>query len=664
MIRILQQDNRWTKAIFALVIGAAVVTMVITLVPGIFDQNGANTDVYATVHGTGYFGRIFGHTTDIKTMEVQQVAQRMLTQQRLPDFVLPYMVSRAAQALVQRAILVREAEKLGLTVSDADLRHELEHGAFAEALFPGGNFIGDDAYANFVQNNFNLSKGDFEKQVKIEMEINRLQSLVTGSATISSKEVAEAYRLQATKVKFDYAVLSADDLRKTLNPSDAELQAFFKSNASRYANAVPETRKIDYIAFDANSLPGGKPQVTDAEIQSYYTQHQTDYQVKEQVRVRHILIQVPPGADAATDAAAKKKAEDILAQIKAGGNFAELAKKNSDDPGSKDAGGELGFLEHGRTVPEFDKAAFSLQPGQTSGVIKTQFGYHILQVEEKQTAHLKPLAEVKDQIEPLLLQQKVGQTEQNFAQQLAGEAQKQGLEKAAEAHHLQVVTTDYLPQGAIVAGLPDGSALLAKAFSTAKGAAPAFASTGEGFAVFQVLDVRAAHAPDFAEYKSHVLDDYREQQAPQLLAKKLNAMADRAHVLNDLKKAAAEFGAAYKTSDLVGKTAQVPDLGAMSGPGALAFDLAKGQISKGINTGTNGIVLSVVDKQEPTADDVAKNLDTTRDQLMASRREELFAVFVSTLADKYQKGGSVRVNKKALSALSGPVAPPSGGAGN
>jgi peptidyl-prolyl cis-trans isomerase D len=104
-------------------------------------------------------------------------------------------------------------------------------------------------------------------------------------------------------------------------------------------------------------------------------------------------------------------------------------------------------------------------------------------------------------------------------------------------------------------------------------------STGDGYAVFQVVDVKAAHAPEFAEYKSHMLDDYREQKVPQLLRRETTKLADRAKELNDLKKAAAEMNIPLKSSDLVGQDGQVPDLGAMSGPGAVAFTLAKGAIS-------------------------------------------------------------------------------------
>ncbi len=646
MIRILQQDNRLTKIVFAVIIGFAVITMVITLVPGIFDNTGsAGSDVYATVRDPNTLGRLTSEAVPVKQTEVTQLAQRQLTQQRLPPFLLPYMEQRAGQILVQRAILRREADRLNLQVSDEDLRRELSSGAFAQYIFPNGQYIGDEKYMDFVQNAFGTTRSEFESQVKQDMELTRLQALITGGVTVSDAAVRAAVLTSGTKVKFDYAVISGDELRKTINPTDAELQTFFKANGTRYATAVPETRKISYISFDANNLPGGKPQVTDADLQQYYKAHQDQYQVKEQVRVRHILIAVPAGADAKTDSAAKAKADDLLKQIKAGGNFAELAAKNSDDPGSKVQGGELGFLTRGQTVPEFDKASFTLQPGQTSDVIKTQFGYHILQVEEKKTAHVRSLDEVKPEIVPVIEQTKAGTAEQAFATQLAAEA-KNGLEKAAAAHGLHAVTTDYVAKNGVIAGLADGSGLLTQAFTAAKGAAPSSVATGDGFAVFQVVDVKAAHAPEFEAYKTKIADDYKEQQLPQLLTAQLNKLDDRAKVLNDLRKAAAEMNVPVKTSDLVGKDGQVPDVGAMSGQAALAFSLPKGAISPPINSGRTGVVLTVVDKQEPSADEVAKGFNAAKDQLLNDQHEEIFKVYLGTLSDQYEKKGGVRYTKK------------------
>ena len=645
MIRILQQDNKITKAVFAVIIGAAVVTMVITLVPGIFDNTGAtgaSTD-YATVHTPGYFGRLFGETEPVPQAEVTREAQAQLQQQRLPAFLLPYVESQAGTALVQQAILKLEGDKLGLQVSDADLAKFLHSGQFGQVLFPSGNYIGDDAYMNFVQNEFQMTRTTFEGLLKKEIERVRLQQMITGGVTVGDNEVRDSYRIAGTKVKFDYAVLTSDDIGKTVNPSDGDLQGFFKQNAARYATAIPETRKIEYISFGIDQLPGGKPQISDADVQAYYNAHQATYQVKDQVKARHILISVPAGADAKTDAAAKAKADDLLKQIKAGGDFAALAKANSDDPGSKVQGGELPFMQPGQTVPEFDKALFSLQPGQTSDVIKTQFGYHIIQVEQHDRAHLKPVSEVKAEIAPILEQQKAGAAQQSFANDLAAQVKKDGFDKTAAAHGLHAVTTDYLAKDGVIAGVSDGAAMLSQAFGASKGATPATVSTGDGYAVYQVEDVRAPHAPDFDAYKGKLLADYREQQVPQMLTAQLKKLDDRAKQLGDLRKAAAEMNVAVKSSDLVGKDGQVPDLGSMAGPGAVAFALNKGDISGPINTGRSGVVLSVTDKLEPSPEEMAQNFDKTREQMLGAKREEVFKVFVGALTDKYQKAGAIRL---------------------
>ena len=651
MIRFLQKDNRVVKIIFIVIIAVAVVTMVITLVPGIFADTDTASDTYATVHSGGVLGRYFGTTTTITTPEVQQVAERILQQKHYPDMVLPYIMPQAAQALIQREVLLQEANRMGLRVGDADLRRAMQTGPFSQALFPGGQFIGEDKYADFVSNYFHTSIQDFESQVKKEIEINRLEAMVTGGITVSDQDVRDAYRQQGTKIKFDYAVINAEDLRKQINPTDAELQAFFKQNAARYKDAIPETRKVAYIALNQTDVPGGAPAVTNQQVEQYYQGHQKDYQVPDEVKVSHILIKVATGADAKTDAAAKQKAQDLLKQIKAGGDFDALAKANSDDPGSKDQGGELGMIQRGVTVPAFEQAAFALQPGQISDLVKTQFGYHILKVEEKQTAHLKPLEEVKGQILATLTRQQESDQQASYAQQLATEAAKSGLAKTAEAHHLQVVTTDYLQQNAVLPGLADGSKLLTQAFSAKPGSAPQVSGTGEGFAVFQLEDVKPAHAPAFEEYKSHLVDDFREEQLPQLLARKTNELADKAHAENNLAQAAKELGATVKTSELVAHTGQVPDIGELATAAPDLFDLKVGQFSKPINTGHSGIVAKIDDKQEPTAEETAKNLDTTREQLLSERREQMFSVFVTSLTDRYEKQGGIRMNKKAQTGL-------------
>ncbi len=649
MIRILQQDNKLIKVVFGIIIGVAVITMVITLVPGIFDNAGAGGDptTYATVHEPGFFGRLAGDTQTVTRTDIARAVQQQTQGRQVPAFYMPYLESRAGQQLVQEAILKIEGDRRGLQVSDEDLLAVMHEGQLGQIFFPGGKFIGNEAYMNFVQTNMGMTRAQFEDYLKSRIELSRLQAMMTGGATVSDNDVRNSYRVSGTKVKFDYAVVSSADLAKTINPSDSDLQAYFKQSAARYATAIPETRRIEYVSFGIDQITGGKPQISDGEMQAYYDAHKAQYDLKEQVKARHILISVPQGSDAKTDAAAKSKAQGVLDKIRAGGNFAELAKANSDDPGSKDSGGELGMFTRGKMVPAFEKAAFALQAGQTSDLVKTDFGYHIIQVEQHDQEHLRPLSEVKAEIVPVLEQQKLGAAEQSFANTLVAESKKDGIDKTAAAHGLHAITTDYVGKDGTVAGVSDATALLTGAFGATKEAPPASASTGDGYAVYQVTDVRAPHAPTFDAYKETLLTDYRQQQVPQMLAAKLNKLDARAKELNDLHKAAAEMNVLVKTSDLVGRDGQVPDVGALTGETAQVFSLAKGAISSPINLGATGVVLSVIEKQEPATEDIAKNFNKTRESMLTEKRQEIFNIYLGTLAQKYQKAGAIRIKAAA-----------------
>ena len=228
---------------------------------------------------------------------------------------------------------------------------------------------------------------------------------------------------------------------------------------------------------------------------------------------------------------------------------------------------------------------------------------------------------------------------------MTNEADKNGLAKTAEAHHLQVVTTPPVSQQGTIPALPDSSQLLSKAFAANPGAPPQSAATGEGYAIFQVTGVVAAHAPTFAEWKSKVLSDYRDQRLPALIAQKTKELADRAQSMNDLAKAAKAVGAKMETSDLVTQSDQVPDLGAVGQVAPQLFKLNVGNISGPIVTQNGGVVVKIVDKQEPTPAEIAANLDQTRDALLAQQRADAFNIFVSNMMNDYQRRHLIRIGK-------------------
>ena len=291
MIRFLQnKDSRIIKAVFVVIIAALSVGMVVYLIPGLTGLGAPSAGAYATIY-PHWYSRIFSSGATVTQQRVTDLARQQL-QRRNPEYAENPMIvhifeQQVGQQLVQQQVLLAEAQKLGVRASDEDVIHFLHQGQFGEYLFPNGQYIGSDRYAAFVASQFNLPVAQFEQEVKQDIIIRRLESLITSGATVSSQDVRNAYRKANLKIKFDYAVISSDDLRKTINPSDGELNSFFKKNAARYATAVPEQRKITYFAFTPNDLPGGMPQPSQQEIQQYFNAHQGEYSVPEQARAPH-----------------------------------------------------------------------------------------------------------------------------------------------------------------------------------------------------------------------------------------------------------------------------------------------------------------------------------------------------------------------------------------
>jgi peptidyl-prolyl cis-trans isomerase D len=410
---------------------------------------------------------------------------------------------------------------------------------------------------------------------------------------------------------------------------------------------------VKYALIDFAKIENGV-QISHEELQAYYNQHRDQYRVPEQAKVSHILIKTPlPGPDGKVDekgvAEAQKRAEDILKQIKTGAKFEDLAKKYSEDPGSAKEGGSLGWIGKGRTVPEFEKAAFSLPKGQISDLVKSSYGFHIIRVDDRQDAHMKTLDEVKDQIEPILKQQKAQQIAQKTADDLLQQAQKQGLDAAAAAKGAPVVTPDFFGRKDLVPGLGPSPQFMDAVFTTAEKSPPQMATTSQGFAVFDLLAVKPQSTPTFDEIRSRVEEEFKNERSSILLSQKTQELSDRAKSGHDLKKAAKDLGADLKTSEFVAPDGQVPDIGSMTGQAAVAFSMKPGDISGPINSGANGVVISMGEVQSE-ADFVAKR-DQIRDSLLQSKEQELFGLFVSNLREQMEKSGKIKINQEEMKTL-------------
>jgi peptidyl-prolyl cis-trans isomerase D len=650
MIRFLQTPGRMKKYILSGILLVICVSMVWYLVP-----NGSTLGLGAP--GAGIVATVSGE--EIHTTEVRQQAQRMV-QQQFPQggaqasMLVPFFAQRAFDDLVNEKVLLIEARRMGLKATDNDLREYLHQGQLGQTLFPNGNFIGQDQYQDLVTR-FGYTVPVFEELVKEEILVNKLRSLVVASASVTDAEIRQQFEKGSTKVKFDYAVIKKDDIVKGLHPADAELKAYFNLNQKNYVNSIPEQRQLKYVVFDSDKMMA-QTQVTPQDLKSYYDQHSEEFRTPEQVNVRHILIKSPlPGPDGKVDPkamdAARAKAQDVLKQVKAGGNFADLAKKYSDDPGSAKNGGSLGFIGKGRTVPEFEKAAFSLPKGGTSDLVQSSYGFHIIHVDDKQDAHLKSMDEVKAQIEPLIKQQKAAQAAQTAAASLLKQAGASSIDKAAAAQGLQVITTDFVTSHSVLPGVGADPKFANAAFGQTANAGPDIVQLNRGYAIYQVIAVKPPSTPSFEEVRSQVEQAFKTERASSLLAQKTQELSDRAKSDHDLKKAAKELGAEYKTSDFVAPDGQVPEIGSMTGPAAVAFTLKPGEVSGPIASETSGAVLAVTDRQAPTDADFAAKKDQIREALMQQKQAEVFGLFLGNLREAADKSGKVKTNQKELDTL-------------
>ena len=361
--------------------------MLLYLVPSGPSDTTTSTDAVAKV----------GDQT-ITVAEIRQQLNQIKQANQVPPMLEPYYAQRILQQLLLEKEMEYEAGQLGIRVSNDEIADRIK--LILPAAFNGDSPIAPDQYSALVQSRTQMTVAQFEATVRQGMLQEKFQKLVTDGISAGPAELQEEFVYRNQKVKLDYAYIKPEDLLAKITVDDAEVKAAYEKNKAKYQ--VPEKRVVRYAVVDVNQIRQSM-QITDDQLKAQYMKNIKDYQVPNRVHVEHILLMTVGKPDAEVEEI-KKKAQDILNQAKKGANFEELAKKYSEDggtpgnPGSKDKGGDLGWIIQGQTVPEFEKAAFSLPKGSISDLIKTQYGFHIIKIIDKESAHTQPFDEVKDSL--------------------------------------------------------------------------------------------------------------------------------------------------------------------------------------------------------------------------------------------------------------------------
>ena len=624
MLDRMRRHKNWLKWSLAIVVVAFVALYIPSFMQNESLDGASNYGVVATVEGrditVGRFRRVY---------QQQMQAYRNAYGGNMDDRLLRQLGidQRIVQQLIEEEAALAEAGRQGITATDTEVRARiLALPAFQE----NGQFIGNDRYRQLLEmQNPPIRPSEFEQEVRRSVILEKLQGALTDWITVSDADVTAEFNRRNEKVKLAVVSVAADKLKEGVVVSDAEVASHFESNKDKYR--IPEKRKIKYALIDLQAIRQ-RTNVSAQDVQRYYDDNQQQYATPEQVRASHILLKTE-GKD---DAVVRKQAEDVLAKVKGGADFAALADKISEDEGSAAQGGELKpFAKDGSMVKEFEDAAFALKPGETSDLVKSQFGYHIIRLLEKKPASTRSLDESKVQIEEILKSERAQKEAERISTELAGKLTKPAdLDTVAKGRGLTVAETPSFARDEPIPGLGMAPAIGSRAFELKSGEVSEAIRSQNGFAFITVTGTEASRLPTLDEVKARVRGDVQTSKAVEAAKQKAAGLAAQLKSAGDFTAAAKAAGFEAKTTDLVVRGAALPDVGVSPAVEAAAFSLAQGGVSDPIVTDSGAVIVKVVEKKSPTAEELAAGRDAVKNELLNQQKQRFYASYMTKARER------------------------------
>ena len=637
MLDRMRRHKGWLKWSLGLVVLAFVVFYIPDFLQTQTAVGAAPGEVIAEVNGqeltAGEFQRRYATQVQAyRTAYGANINAQMLKQLGIEQQILQQMVDEQAA--------LAEAQRQGIRVSDEELAQQI---VAIPGLQENGKFVGEATYERILQSqNPPMTKSEFEENLRRSMMIDKLRAALTDWMAVSDAEIDKEFKLRNEKVKLQVVALTADKFRNKVTVSDADVATYFDAHKAEYRKG--EQRKVKLLLIDREQIHA-KMTVPPADVQRAYNDNITQYQTPEQVRASHILLKT----EGKNEADVKKQAEEVLKQVKAGGDFAALAKKYSEDEGSKVNGGDLDYFTRGRMVPEFETAAFALQPGQVSDLVKSQFGFHIIKVVDKKPAATRSLDEVRPQIEDQL---KFERTDQQIAAQAAGLAAKikspADLDSVAKAAGLQVVESGFFSREDPVPGLGASPQVANAAFQLKDNTVSEPIVSPRGTVFVTVTGKKDPYVPMLDEVKEKVREDVIRVRATELSRQRAGEIAAALKAAKDFAAAAKAQGLESKDTELVARGAALPDIGVSSEVEKVAFSLPSGGVSDPISTNDGTVIVRVAERDEVTPDELKKGKEAFREQFLNERRNLFYSAYMTKAKEKM----NIQINNEVVTRVS------------
>lgn len=625
-----KQKTLLVRVVFWVIIAAFVGTIFLVWGRG-SDTGNSFSSVAAQVNETeityGEFQRTYSNLYNL----YQSIYQNNFTPELEKQLNLG---QQAMDQLIQETLLIQEADRRGISVSDQELIDSIaQYGAFQE----NGKFS-RDRYMQ-VLNYQRISPEQFEAIQIRQLLTDKVRQQLQLGVTVDDAEVEQAYRDENDQISLEFARTAATLFESKVTVDDEKLQAYF--NESQEDFRLPEKISLRYLQFDPARYEDEISNFPEEDLERYYRRTLDLYEVKEQVKASHILVRIPEDADDATKKQKKELATTLLNQVKDGKDFAELARAMSDDPGSASKGGDLGYFGRGVMVAPFEAAAFSLKPGEIGDLVESDFGYHIIKVEEYIAPGVKPLADAMEEVKAGLKVELARRLAYEKAMDAYNINRKTGnLDDAAKNNDLGIKETGLFGRGEAIDGIGREEAISTAAFALEEGQLARPVQTTQGIFLFAIKERQESRLPELKDVKAAVEQAYRKSQASDLAKAAAEELLASAKEVG-LNKAAAKVKLDVEETDLFKRSfgAFIPKLGASEDLSQVAFTLTTEQpLSDQVFNINDKFAVVSLKKSIPAdlekLDDAARN--ELQGRLLMQKQEDVVNEKLKELRDQSQ----------------------------
>jgi len=638
MLDLMRRKKR-LKIILWLVIFSLALGMLLFFVPGVNVGTVATDTSAATVDGESIPMQQYADAYRRLINNYSNGGRNQTDPETLKALGIPRQV---LDSMISQKVVEVTAKRLGIDVTPDEVRRAVETHPY---LQDKGQFIGVERYKSILASN-SIRISDFEDELRYSELAKKLRAVVTDSLSVGDRELRDEFSRTNQRTVVDYAILKKDEFKKRIKPAEADLRAYFEGHKELYR--IKEKRRASYILVPLTQLLP-TVQVTEQELLAEWSQKPHE----ETVEAAHILFRVD---DASKEAEVRAKAEAVLKMAQAGEDFSGLAKKYSEDTSNASQGGFLGPFQRGRMVKEFEDAAFALKPGEISGLVRTQYGFHII----KSLKHETPTFEAnRAGLAASVQLRKAQELAKKKAEQAVALAVKQkdlnevvkSLGIAAEVKETGLFTKDDNPDDMGISQALKDEVFKLKEINSIGTAV----ELPMGYAVPKLAEVQMPKPGEFALSRNQVESDYIDTKSRELMQADAKQLSEEAAKQGSLETAAKAMGLTVKASKPFNVSESPADeIGSNTSISQAAFDLPAGGVSAPLPLLDNVVVMQV--KSRTPFDEAAfqKQKTQLREKLLQSTQEPYFQDYIRKVTEDLEKAGKIKVNPKALDWASSP----------